>query len=174
MSGDVGEIELRSEKVRNIIGQIPPRIIRIGILLIFFFIIGILSVSYFFKYEYIIKTIATIEQYNDSTYIEIFIPANEFDKIKINQKIILNFNNIPNLYDEKFNIKLQTIPNILHINKNGGYYLLKQIYAGNMYTESGKSISISQKINTNAEIITEKISFSDRMIKPFNSILKKK
>ena len=52
---EIDKIELRSEKVRNIIGKIPPMIIRVGISVIFFIIIGLLAGSYFFKYDYTIE-----------------------------------------------------------------------------------------------------------------------
>ena len=41
------KIELRSEKVRHIIGEIPPRIVRYGITFITFVILGLLIGAYF-------------------------------------------------------------------------------------------------------------------------------
>lgn len=43
-------IELRSEKVRNIVGKVPPRLLRVGILIISFVIICILTLAYFIPY----------------------------------------------------------------------------------------------------------------------------
>lgn len=47
--GNLGGLELRSEKVRNIIGQVPPVLIRTGNLLIFIALIVFLSIGYFVK-----------------------------------------------------------------------------------------------------------------------------
>lgn len=44
------KIELRSEKVRHIIGEIPPRIVRYGITFITFVILGLLIGAYFIPY----------------------------------------------------------------------------------------------------------------------------
>ena len=71
MENNTDNIELRSEKVRNIIGQIPPKIIRVGITTIFFIIIGLLIGIYYFEYEYTIKTTALVEQSQDTTKIQI-------------------------------------------------------------------------------------------------------
>ena len=44
------KIELRSEKVRHIIGDIPPRIVRYGITIITIVILGLLVGAYFIPY----------------------------------------------------------------------------------------------------------------------------
>ena len=44
------KIELRSEKVRHIIGEIPSRIVRYGITIITFVILGLLAGVYFIPY----------------------------------------------------------------------------------------------------------------------------
>ena len=44
------KIELRSEKVRHIIGEIPSRIVRYGITIITFVILGLLVGAYFIPY----------------------------------------------------------------------------------------------------------------------------
>jgi hypothetical protein len=88
MTENKDNIELRSEKVRNIIGQIPPRIVRVGITGIFFIIMGLLIGSYYFEYEYTIKTTAIVEQSQDTTRIQILSLPNEMLS-KSRAKIIL-------------------------------------------------------------------------------------
>lgn len=46
------QIELRSEKVRNIIGTIPPRLVRWGIIIIAIIFIALLLVIFFVPYPY--------------------------------------------------------------------------------------------------------------------------
>ncbi len=167
---EIDNIELRSEKVRNIIGQIPPRIIRAGITVVFIIIVGLLAGTWFFKYEYTIKTTSTIEQQNNKLIIYITIPANEIDKVKTRQKVILDFNNIPNLYNEKIITEIQTIPNKIKISEKGGFYLSKIKIPENTKTETGKEINIIQQTTINAEIITDKISFFDRITEPFRTL----
>ena len=171
---EIEKIELRSEKVRTLIGQIPPIIIRIGISVIFSIILLLLIGSWFFKYEYIIKTNATITQTTDSLFIYLKIPANEINKLREGQKVILNFNNIPNLYNEKILTETQTIPNTLEITESGGFYTAEIKLSNKIKTETEKSLFIKEKTNANAEIVTEKISLFNRIIEPIMSIFNKR
>ena len=170
MAIDKDNIELRSERVRNIIGQIPPIIIRTGISVVFFIIVGLLVCTMFFKYEYTIKTTASIGHQNNELIIDITIPANEIDKVKRGQKVILDFNNIPNLYNEKIIVKIQTIPNRIEISEKGGFYVSRIKIASNTKTVAGKELKIIQQTKVNAEIITDKISFFDRITEPFRTL----
>lgn len=133
-------IELRSEKVRNMIGEIPPTIIRVGITVIFIIILSSLTGSWLFKYNYIIRTTATIKCQSEHTTINLKIPANEIDKIKSGQRVLLEFNNIPHLYNEKMVIKIQAKPDVLEISKNGGYYNALILISGEAKFESGKKL----------------------------------
>jgi hypothetical protein len=174
MVKETDNIELRSEKVRNIIGQIPPRIIRIGITLISIIILVILTGTYFFEYEYTIKTTATIEHKNDTITIIVKIPANEILKVKQGHIVVINFDTIPNLYNENLRIVIQNIPDKIEISKSGGYYITEIKLITTIITETGKELVINEKIEVNAEIITDKISFFDRILEPFKSLIKRK
>ena len=167
-------IELRSEKVRNLIGQIPPVIIRAGITVILFIILILLIGSWFFKFEYTIKTTATINQNNDSLIIKLKIPANEINKIKTGQKVILDFNNIPNLYNEKLVTEIQGVPDILEITENGGFYNAEILLKDKTKIESGRILSIRKEIQANAEIVTKKISLFDRIMEPIRTMFNKR
>ncbi|MCK9449849.1 MAG: hypothetical protein M0Q41_12850 [Bacteroidales bacterium] len=166
-------IELRSEKVRNLIGQIPPVIVRAGITVIFFIILILLFGSWFFKFEYTIKTTATINQHTENSIIDLKIPANEISKIKTGQKVILNFNNIPNLYNENILTEIQTIPNTLEITEDGGFYTAEIILSDKIKTETGKSLFIKKETKANAEIVTDKISLFDRIMGPIRTLFNK-
>lgn len=171
---EIDNIELRSEKIRNILGQIPPRIIRIGTTLLFLIIVVLLSILFFFKYEYTIKTTALIEQQSDATIIEIRIPANEIDKVSLGCKVVLNFDNIPNLFNKKIETIIETIPNKIEISENGGFYISVHKLMLKLKTVTGEDIIISSQTLVNAEIITDKISFFDRIIKPFKTLFNEK
>lgn len=168
------KIELRSEKVRRLIGQIPPVIIRAGISVILFIILILLIGSWFFKFEYTIKTTATINQNNDSLFIELKIPANEISKIRTGQKVILDFNNIPNLYNEKLVTEIKGVPDILEITEDGGFYNAEILLKEKIKTESGRTLSIRKEIKANAEIVTEKISLFDRIMEPIKTMFNKR
>lgn len=167
-------IELRSEKVRNLIGQIPPVIIRTGISVIFIIILVLLIGSWFFKFEYTIKTIATINQYNDRLIIDLKIPANEISKLKTGQKVVLDFNNIPNLYNEKMITKIQTVPDIIEITEDGGFYNAEILLKEKPKTGTSTALSIQKEIEVNAEIVTDKISLFDRIMEPIRTMFNKR
>jgi hypothetical protein len=174
MSKHTDNIELRSEKVRNIIGQIPPKIIRVGITTIFFIIISLLIGSYYFEYEYTIKTTALIEQSQDTTKIQIPVPANEIEKVKEGQKAILSFDNIQNVYNEKIVVQIQSMPKIIFITEKRGFYFAEIILTRKLLSQNGNEMIIDDKIEVKAEIICGKTSFFDKITEPFKSILKTK
>ena len=166
-------IELRSEKVRNIIGQIPPRIIRKGISVIFLVVIVLLTVSYFFKYSYVVKSeIIFTKEKNKITGI-IKIPANEMSKIKVGQTVVIKFNDTKYMNNEFFKSQIESISKELNITKQGAFYYAEIKPANEMRTNTGSIIVFSKKIIGKAEIITDKISFFERIIRPIKSILLK-
>ncbi len=171
MAENTDNIELRSEKVRNIIGQIPPRVIRSGITVIFVVIAGLLAGSYFFKYNYTIETTAMLEQKNDSTYISVKIPANEITKVKSGHKVILTFDNIQNLYNKRVVTEIQTLPTTIHIANNEGYFTAKIKQKGYLKTTENETIKLYDKTEVKAEIITDKISFFNRIVAPIKNIV---
>lgn len=65
------KIELRSEKVRYIIGEIPSRIVRYGITIITFVILGLLIGAYFIPYP---ETISANIQMTNASQGTIYIP----------------------------------------------------------------------------------------------------
>ena len=87
-------IELRSEKVRNIIGKIPSRIIRSGTLVLLFVFLSLLMSSYFFPYFETIVVPIQIKEYQNPTthslsksYFAIaFVPIDLQSKIVVGQK----------------------------------------------------------------------------------------
>lgn len=172
MGKNADNIELRSEKVRNIIGQIPPKIIQIGITIIFLIIVGILIGTYFFEYEYTIETTATIEQINDTTHIQIEIPANEINKIRAGHRVLLTFDNIQNLYNQRIETKIQEIPSRLQIADKKGYYVAKIAIISALKTTENEYVDIRKKTEVKAKIITDKEKFFDKIINPLKNILK--
>ena len=61
---DLGEIELRSEEVQEVLGNVPPWILRRGILLLALFLIVLLVGSWFFKYPEVISSQLTLTTAN--------------------------------------------------------------------------------------------------------------
>ncbi len=141
-------IELRSEKVRNIIGKIPSSTVRLGSGIIFLVILLLLSGSYLFSFE---RTMAiSIELQTTSTSKQIAyqakIPTNKAKYIKNKQRLAIYL-------DNNHSIETYTAPidSTIHFDGKEAYQFIKgTILDSNIY--------IDQKINTKATIYGEKIN----------------
>ncbi len=61
------KIELRSEKVRNIIGQVPPVLIRYGIMIIGISLLMLIGISFFIPYQSGVDVEINVTQSTDGT-----------------------------------------------------------------------------------------------------------
>lgn len=81
MEQEERQIELRSEKVRNLIGQIPPLLIRYGTLMIGIALLVMVGVSAFIPYQQSVEAEIYVTQGNTSTLdYSICIPQNVANK----------------------------------------------------------------------------------------------
>lgn len=85
------QIELRSEKVRNIIGQVPPVLLRYGISIIVLSLLMLVGISAFIPYQPDFEIEVTVEQNSAGEFsYTAHIPEkamakkNDFDNININ------------------------------------------------------------------------------------------
>lgn len=80
-SGRLVGLELRSEKVRNIIGQVPPVLLRYGIMIIGGVLLILVGVSAFIPYQPTIPTELTVAQgETGDLYFEVVIPQDAIRK----------------------------------------------------------------------------------------------
>lgn len=157
-------VELRSEKVRSIIGKMPPRLIRIGTSILFaIFSIAVIG-SYFIKYGSTITASATITTKSNQMHIVVKVPSNSKNKIKQGQRVILKFNNLPNQSIETSIPVAALSP--LYICKDGGFFLLVLSLPNTTKTKSGESLKIVEPVNVTAAIATEKVSLLERIFEP--------
>ncbi len=163
MKSESDNIELRSPKVRNIIGQVPPRIIRIGTLIVFLIITGLLACSYWIKYDYAIKTEAIAIHHSDTIFVKIKLSLSDAKKIKIGNKVILNFNNIPNLLHKQIITAVQYIPNKVVVSNAGGFVVLQIRLGSKKMITYDPVIDIEDGVILNAEIIVDKMSLIERI-----------
>ena len=151
-------IELRSEKVRNIIGNIPPFIVRTGTSILFFIFCGIITGSMFFKYSptYNLKTIIT--PLNDTVICKIQIPANLRNKINIGDSVLLSFDDIPNIASNEIMSYIDYISSDLTIELSGGYYLATLNTPFIFISEKNK-IEIKETITTQTIVYCKKQTY---------------
>lgn len=77
------ELELRSEKAREIIGYIPPVLVRSGITIITGILFILFCATYFIPYpENIVGTVTVHEMEPSTSYIDILIPYKNISQIE--------------------------------------------------------------------------------------------
>ena len=153
-------IELRSEKARNIIGQIPPFIVRLGITVFLLIIISFFLFSYFLEYTPILKTTAIIKNENGKNIALLKIPANNLNKIKIGSQVSININNIPNLGNFMFQDRIKSISNNLMLKSDEAYYIAELSQIDTVFLSN--QIIPLEEITVNAEITLDKISIFNK------------
>ncbi len=116
------EIELRSEKVRNIIGQIPSRIVRMGITVIFVALMALLAGAYLFRFDYVIDIPAKLYPENNNTYYTLDIPQNKIRHLKTEQKLVITVHN-----ENSFTTTIQHIDTIMRVNQKHSYFGVRGI-----------------------------------------------
>lgn len=82
------KIELRSEKVRHIIGEIPSRIVRYGITVITIVILGLLTGAYFIPYP---ETISGRVELTDTRHATMTIPYTYINKVTAGLPVTIEF-----------------------------------------------------------------------------------
>ena len=141
------DIELRSEKVRNIIGQIPPRLIRIGITVIFVVILALLSGAYFFRFNHTIDAPATMYVESNRVHYSIEVPYNKLKYLETGQKLVITVHS-----RNSFATTIQHIDTTLHINKEHSYFQVQGIFDNAIFKldepiKDGQTTVYTDKIN---------------------------
>ncbi len=158
------KIELRSEKVRNIIGTIPPALIRYGISAIFLIIILLIIGSKYFTYHSYLKSEASLTQQANKVLITTQIPANSAENINPDKTVFIIFNNIEGMPDERVRCRIDSIDLHVSIVKNKAW---KTIYINKnlpLHTETKEIITLdNETVKAKAEIPLKEISFFDKI-----------
>ncbi len=146
------DIELRSEKVRNIIGQIPPRIVRIGITVMFMIVASLLGGAYFFEFDNTIKAPVDLTLQNDSIRYTIPIPYPKSKYVKIGQKLVITIQDIHHI-----NTFVQKIDSTVFVN-------IKQSYINITGVIRPSGIVLIQPVKASANIYVGKSNIIDKVL----------
>jgi len=149
-------IELRSEKVRNIIGQIPPKIIRIGTAIFFSIFCFLLLGAYFFQFEPSIKTTALLTQKGDTIYYHLKVSTSDVINVKPCQKLLLNFDKV--LKNTMIETDIQYIDTTVFVSDTRSYMQVTG------QVQSSKMVLVD-KIEVSATIFTDRISIIDWLLR---------
>jgi hypothetical protein len=152
-------IELRSEKVRNIIGKMPSVLVRYGISAVVFIFIVLIVGSYFFQFTPSYKAIAKLNIHPNETIIKLEIPADKLENVQIGSYAIISFQTIPNVKINNFFVIITQIDKTLFVNPNGAYHLASCRVADSSSLPS--DFETERTLTLNAEIMGQKTSIFD-------------
>jgi hypothetical protein len=142
-------IELRSEKVRNIIGQIPSRIVRIGITVIFTVVFVLLIGAYFFRFDRTMDTPVNLSPENNNIHYTIEVPQNKMKYLQAGQKVTVSINDQVN-----FDTSIKEIDTMLYVNKHHAYCNVQGVI-------TNSSLKMNEPIKAKARIYTGKTNVID-------------
>ncbi|GET30783.1 hypothetical protein [Prolixibacter sp. SD074] len=176
MAMDKDNIELRSEKVRNIIGKIPPRIVRIGISVLFVIVSVVLVGSYFFRYPETVQGEAVLLSHVDSSsnyYVQVTLPYRFITKIQQHQSALIEMEG----YDKSRYgllrgklIKMSRVP----VTMRGMEFFKVTIRLDNgMATTQMKRIPFYPNMKGNARIVVGEQPLLEKLIAPLSTLFSK-
>ena len=159
---NINNIEIRSEKARNIIGQVPPIIIRFGITIFFILICSFLIFCCTWKYSPIIKTTALIKV--DSNIAILNIPANELSQINKGNEIQIIVNNVSNLNTFQFQSKIILISDYIIVENNKAFYKAQVKLPESILFNNQNPIKLSNDIIVDATIRLNQTTLFNKML----------
>ncbi len=151
MSENNKNIELRSEKVRNIIGQIPSFIVRMGIAVIFVVLLALLAGAYFFRFDHTIEVPATLYSENNQIHYTLEIPQSNMKHVKTGQKVVIT------VHQNSFFTSIHKIDSTAHIDNKGAYFKIK----GKL---NKKQLAVDEEVKAEAKIYVGKTNVVSYML----------
>ena len=112
-------IELRSQKVRNIVGKMPPALIRNGTGIFVFIFTLLIAGSLYFEYTPSYSIDSQIKISSSDTDIILYIPPSISHKITINNKVIIDFYSLQGSNNHKLSVIITHIEKEITITDNG-------------------------------------------------------
>lgn len=92
---DIDNIELRSKKTRQVIGNMPKGIVRYGTATISLIIIVLLAVSYFVPYPENLKSTIAVKSTDDEILIRTYIPYSHINSVREGMCVEIEFEGYP-------------------------------------------------------------------------------
>ena len=115
-------IEIRSEKVRNIIGKMPSILIRYGIGIIASVLFLIIVGSFFFKFTPSYEVRAQVFINNSDTSIRLEVPQKMASLINVGTPAFVSFDNLNINEQQKISVSVNQIESMMHVGKEGAYF----------------------------------------------------
>lgn len=91
MEKESDKIELRSEKVRNIIGEVPPSLVRYGTVIVMLILLALFLAAYFIPYPETMTVKGSVITEGNNAIAEIWIPYKYIVNVHKNMDVIVSF-----------------------------------------------------------------------------------
>jgi len=147
MEKQIENLELRSERVRNIIGQVPPKLVRYGTILVTFIIVLLFLAAYFIPYPETLTNKGHITVTPNQTYVQVLVPYKYINSIQQGMEVIVTI-------ESNVNSKSQLIVSSIdrHIqNINGTHYFL--VYIGIENSNLNSTEHLQNGMNASASFL---------------------
>ncbi|MBQ7820438.1 MAG: HlyD family secretion protein [Bacteroidales bacterium] len=156
---DIDNIELRSEKTRQIIGMVPSGIVRYGTLIIAVIIAVLLAVSYFVPYPENLQADATVEINTDGEInVCAYIPYSYINTIHEGMSAEIEFEGYPSADYEYVSAT------IFHIDKNVHNINGHNFFKVNLSHKVNNTIQLFEGMNGTANILTSDESILQKIL----------
>jgi len=86
----INNLDLRSERVRNIIGEIPPGLVRYGTMLVMFIIVALFLAAYYIPYPQTLKANGKVIIESGISVINVQVPYKYINSIHKDMKVIIS------------------------------------------------------------------------------------
>ena len=157
---DIDNIELRSEKTRQIIGMVPSGIVRYGTLIITIIIAVLLAASYFVPYPENLQADATVEiNTDDEVNVCAYIPYSHINTIHEGMSAEIEFEGYPSA---DYGYVSATIS---HIDKNVQNINGQNYFKVYLNSQSNNTIALFEGMNGTANILISNKSVLQKMFK---------
>ncbi|MDR0296058.1 MAG: hypothetical protein LBH91_07780 [Prevotellaceae bacterium] len=158
------KIELRSERVRSIIGKMPSILIRYGTGIIAAVLFFVVAGSFFFKFTPVYYTHAQVSISKNDTIIRIEVPVGLEPLVKVGTGSVIFFDNISGFDTERLHVTVNYIDTVMYINDSGVFF--------HVFCEVNNFDFVDKNIETDG-FISAKAQISDVEISLLNYVVGK-
>ncbi len=163
------KIELRQEELRDILGIVPPWIVRWGTVLIAIVILTLLIGAAWFRYPDRISSQVVLTSSNPIKG-KLFLPVKDAGKVKIGNSVVLHFDNYP--YMQYGTVK-GTVARVSLVPESKHYCVEIDLPEG-LKTNYKKDLAFSQNMTGQGQILTDSKSLLVRIFEPVRSQINRK
>lgn len=155
---DIDNIELRSEKTRQVIGNMPKGIVRYGTASISLIIIVLLAVSYFVPYPENLKSTVAVDSTDDKILISTYISYSHINSIQEGMCVEIEFEGYPASEYGYCTAIIKQIDKKVHHYDRANYFLVS------LEIDDSKEIQIYHGMSGTANILLSSQSILKKLL----------